>query len=81
MNLERYTDKAQEALLAAHQQAQRAQNPDIEPEHLLRALVDQSTGVVPSILRYRWRTLTESSRGCRRFVAAPTLVLLLDYRQ
>ena len=51
MNLERYTDKAQEALLAAHQQAQRAQNPDIEPEHLLRALVDQSTGVVPSILR------------------------------
>ncbi|MEO2196643.1 MAG: Clp protease N-terminal domain-containing protein, partial [bacterium] len=51
MNLKRYTEKAQEAVLAAQQLAERSGHPEIDPEHLLRALVDQQDGVVPSVLR------------------------------
>ena len=51
MNLTRYTEKAQEAVLAAQQLADRSHHPQIEPEHLLLTLVDQPDGVVPSVLR------------------------------
>ena len=51
LNLKRYTEKAQEAVLAAQQLADRSGHPEIDPEHLLRALVDQQDGVVPSVLR------------------------------
>ena len=51
MNLKRYTEKAQEAVLAAQQLAERSHHPEIEPEHLLQALVSQADGVVPSVLR------------------------------
>ena len=51
MNLKRYTEKSQEAMLGAQQLAERSHHPQIEPEHLLLTLVDQSGGVVPSVLR------------------------------
>ncbi|HJN44540.1 MAG TPA: ATP-dependent chaperone ClpB [Vicinamibacterales bacterium] len=51
MNLKRYTEKAQEAVLAAQQLAQCSDHPQIEPEHLLLSLVEQQDGVVPSVLR------------------------------
>ena len=51
MNLTRYTEKAQEAVLAAQQLAERSHHPEIEPEHLLLTLVEQPDGVVPSVLR------------------------------
>lgn len=51
LNLKRYTEKAQEAVLAAQQLADRSGHPETDPEHLLRALVDQQDGVVPSVLR------------------------------
>jgi ATP-dependent Clp protease ATP-binding subunit ClpB len=51
MNLARYTQKAQEALLAAQQLAERENHPELEPEHLLLALVEQQGGVVPEVLR------------------------------
>jgi ATP-dependent Clp protease ATP-binding subunit ClpB len=51
MNLNRYTQKAQEAVLSAQQRAEQADHPQIEPEHLLAALVTQPDGVVPAILR------------------------------
>jgi ATP-dependent Clp protease ATP-binding subunit ClpB len=50
MNLNRYTEKAQEAVLAAQQFAERAGHPEVVPEHLLRALVDQKDGIVPALL-------------------------------
>ncbi len=50
MNLSRYTEKAQEAVLAAQQLAERAGHPELLPEHLLVALVTQSDGIVPAIL-------------------------------
>jgi ATP-dependent Clp protease ATP-binding subunit ClpB len=50
MDLNRYTQKAQEAILAAQQLAERAGHPEILPEHLLLALVEQAEGVVPVVL-------------------------------
>ena len=51
MNLKRYTEKSQEAVLAAQQLAERHHHPQVEPEHLLFTLVDQPDGVVPAVLR------------------------------
>jgi len=50
MNLDRYTTKAQEALLDAQRRAQDSHHPAIEPIHLLLALLHQPEGVVPAIL-------------------------------
>jgi ATP-dependent Clp protease ATP-binding subunit ClpB len=51
MNINRYTEKAQEALSAAQGAAEQANHPQIDPEHLLAALIAQPGGVVPDILR------------------------------
>ena len=51
MNLKRYTEKSQEAVLAAQQLAEGHHHPQIEPEHLLITLIDQPDGVVPAVLR------------------------------
>src|ERR671935_2267955 len=50
MNLQKYTEKAQEAVLNARQIAEEANNSQIEPAHLLLALVEQPEGVVPQVL-------------------------------
>jgi ATP-dependent Clp protease ATP-binding subunit ClpB len=50
MNLDRYTQKAQEAIFAAQQLAQDMSHHEIEPAHLLLALVEQDEGVVPAIV-------------------------------
>jgi ATP-dependent Clp protease ATP-binding subunit ClpB len=51
MNLNKYTEKAQEAVLAAQQLATELSHAQIEPEHLLVALVEQRDGIVPEVLR------------------------------
>ena len=51
MRIDRFTQKAQEALQEAQQIAGEYNHPSIEPLHLLKALVDQADGVVPSVLR------------------------------
>jgi ATP-dependent Clp protease ATP-binding subunit ClpB len=50
VNLNRYTEKAQEAILAAQQAAERSGHPEVLPEHLLGALVAQKDGIVPAVL-------------------------------
>ncbi len=50
MNLERYTQKSQGALLAAQQLAQEHHHQNIEPVHLALALLRQEDGVVPAIV-------------------------------
>jgi ATP-dependent Clp protease ATP-binding subunit ClpB len=50
MNLNKYTEKAQEAIQTAQQLAERAGHPELLPEHLLLALVLQKDGVVPAVL-------------------------------
>ncbi len=50
MNLQKYTEKAQEAVLSARQLAEEMDHNQFEPSHLLLALVEQPDGVVPQIL-------------------------------
>lgn len=49
-NTNRFTEKSQEALIAAQAIAERNGNSQIEPEHLLLALLGQGDGVVPQVL-------------------------------
>src|SRR4051812_28739688 len=51
MNINKYTEKAREAVAAAIELARTANNPQLEPEHLLAALVEQRDGIVPNLLR------------------------------
>ncbi|MCS7324320.1 MAG: ATP-dependent chaperone ClpB [Anaerolineae bacterium] len=51
MNLNKYTEKAQEALLASQSLAQEYGQQLIEPEHVLLALVQQEGGIVPPVLQ------------------------------
>jgi ATP-dependent Clp protease ATP-binding subunit ClpB len=51
MNINKYTEKAREAVAAAVDLAQQGNNPQVEPEHLLAALIDQRDGIVPELLR------------------------------
>jgi ATP-dependent Clp protease ATP-binding subunit ClpB len=50
MNLDRYTQKSQEAILAAQHLAQDYNHQNIEPVHLMLALLRQQDGVVPAIV-------------------------------
>src|SRR5919201_6791763 len=51
MNMNRFTEKAQAALVEAQQRAQDAGNPQIEGLHLLAALLAPLDGVASAILR------------------------------
>jgi ATP-dependent Clp protease ATP-binding subunit ClpB len=50
MRLDRYTQRAQEAVLAAQEAAQNYDHNQIEPEHILSALLTQPEGVVPEVI-------------------------------
>ena len=50
MRIDRFTQKAQEALLEAQNQVQQYNHAQVDPEHLLLALVTQEQGVVPAVL-------------------------------
>jgi ATP-dependent Clp protease ATP-binding subunit ClpB len=51
MDINKYTEKAREAVAAAIDLARKNNNPQIEPEHLLAALIQQKDGIVPDLLR------------------------------
>ncbi len=50
MDLNKYTQKAQEAIMSAQGLATEHSHGQIEPEHLLLALLRQSDGVVPQVI-------------------------------
>src|SRR5258706_14576844 len=50
MRMDQFTVKAQEAIAEAQTAAERSDNPEVTPEHLLQALVSQEGGVVPAAL-------------------------------
>ncbi len=50
MNLDKYTTKSQQAVLHAQQVAEEYKHQDVEPIHLLFALLEESEGVVPAIV-------------------------------
>ena len=51
MNLNKFTEKAQEAVVAAEHLAGGFNHAEVTPEHLLVALAEQQGGIVPSVLR------------------------------
>jgi ATP-dependent Clp protease ATP-binding subunit ClpB len=51
MRIDKFTHKAQEAIQQAQHLAGEYNHPNIEPVHLLKALIEQPDGVVPSVLR------------------------------
>ena len=51
MRLDKLTIKSQEALQEAHSLAEKKEHQQIEPEHLLFSLLEQSGGIVSPILR------------------------------
>ncbi|MFN7035135.1 MAG: ATP-dependent chaperone ClpB [Bellilinea sp.] len=50
MNLDKYTQKAQEAIFQSQRLAQDLNHQAIEPAHLLLALIQQEDGVVPAVI-------------------------------
>ncbi|HEX5733489.1 MAG TPA: ATP-dependent chaperone ClpB [Blastocatellia bacterium] len=50
MDINRFTEKAQEAVRTAQSIATRYNNQQIEVEHLLLALIEQEGGLIPSVL-------------------------------
>ena len=51
LNLDKLTTKSAEALQGAMQLAGKLKNPEVTPWHLLLVLVNQPTGIVPTILQ------------------------------
>ena len=51
MQLDKFTVKSQEVIQTAHSLAEQFGNPEMQPEHLLKALLEQPEGVVVPILQ------------------------------
>src|SRR5439155_16542272 len=51
MDINRFTEKAQEALQNAQKRAVRAGHQQVDVEHFLAALLEDEQGLVPAILR------------------------------
>ncbi|MBY0494179.1 MAG: ATP-dependent chaperone ClpB [Cyanobacteria bacterium] len=69
MNLNKFTEKAQEAVVAAPQLASELSHAQVEPEHLLVTLSEQQGGVVPSVLRKLNVDPAELARAMRDHLA------------
>src|SRR5438094_2632527 len=50
-NINRFTEKSQEAIVNAQQLAESLNHGQVEPEHLLAALLQQPEGIVPQVLQ------------------------------
>src|SRR3954467_12977889 len=68
MNINKYTEKAREAVAAAIELARQHNNPQLEPEHLLQARVDTREGVIPELLRKMNADPAHVSRAARELV-------------
>ena len=51
MNLDRYTEKAQQAIVAAQRLATDADSPVLDAEHIVAALLDDPEGIPAATLR------------------------------
>jgi ATP-dependent Clp protease ATP-binding subunit ClpB len=69
MNINKYTEKAREAVAGAIELARQANNPQLEPEHLLVALVEQRDGIVPNLLRKMGADPAAVARSARELAA------------
>jgi len=69
MDINKYTEKAQEAILTAQRLAEQMSHAQIEPEHVLTALVEQRDGIVPELLRKMAVDPAAIARGARELLA------------
>src|SRR2546426_7920060 len=69
MNINKYTEKAREAVAAAIELARQHNNPQLEPEHLLLALVEQREGIIPGLLRKMNVEPAQIARAARDLIA------------
>src|SRR4029450_7731071 len=69
MNINKYREKAREAVAAAIQLAQQHNNPQLEPEHLLVTLAEQREGIVPELLRKAGVEPAAIAKAARELVA------------
>jgi ATP-dependent Clp protease ATP-binding subunit ClpB len=69
MNINKYTEKAQEAIVAAQRLAEQSNHAQIEPEHLLVALVEQREGIIPELLRKMGADPGVIGRSARELIA------------
>jgi ATP-dependent Clp protease ATP-binding subunit ClpB len=69
MNINKFTEKAQEAMLGAQHLAEQMNHSQIEPEHLLVALVEQREGIIPELLRKMSADPATIGRGARELLA------------
>src|SRR5438105_15666604 len=68
MNINKYTEKAQEAILTAQRLAETMSHAQVEPEHLLVALVEQREGIVPEVLRKMGTDPAQSAAAARELL-------------
>ena len=65
MNPNRFTEKAQEAIVAAQNETTRRNHAQLEPEHLLWALLSQADGIVPQVVLKLGATRRRCCARCR----------------
>jgi len=75
MRFDKFTLKSQEMIQNAQQLAERFGHPQIEPEHLARALLEQKEGVIPPILE---RMPSVSGSGTGQVYLSPRAKAVLD---
>ena len=71
MRLDQFTVKAQEALAAAQTVAEKSDHPEVTPEHLLEALLEQEGGVVPAALGKLGANLGGLAQDLERALCVP----------
>src|SRR5215203_1170502 len=69
MNLNKFTEKAQESILGAQQLAESLGHAQMEPEHLLIVLLEQPEGVAPAVLRKMNADPADLARSMRTEIA------------
>src|SRR5947208_14717943 len=69
MNINKYTEKAQESIVGAQRLAETMSHAQVEPEHLLVALVEQREGIVPEVLRKMGADPAQIAKAARDLLA------------
>ena len=70
MDLSRYTEKAQQVIFDAKSLAEASNHGQVEPMHLLAALLTQADGVVPQVINRLGRSSVQIAKA-KRFPERP----------
>jgi ATP-dependent Clp protease ATP-binding subunit ClpB len=74
INMEKFTQKSQEAIQFAMSLAEERRNPTVEPEHLFEAFLEQDDGIIPRLIDAAGADIETFSKDLdRRLEALPTV--------